>query len=152
MRGSRMFNIALLVGGLAYGIYQWQQMPHEAASSTAATSGQTPPELQQFIAHALKVYDAQNFAEIVTLMPPLEIQALQPRGKNLSPEELAKVLRERPEALATAAINFQELQAIQHKTPVMEDDGTRAVYKLDTPIKGQTQVVFVKIGSTWYKP
>ncbi len=153
MRSSRVLNIALLVAGIAYGIYQWQQTPRDSGeAASVGAPGPTPPDLRQFMARAITVYRSQDFSEIVKLMPPVEIQALQPRGKNLSLGELATVLRERPAAQATAALNLQEVLAVQDKTPFLEEEGTRAIYALDPPIQGQTQVVFVKIGETWYKP
>ncbi len=153
MRSTRVLNIILLLAAVTYGVYQWSHGSSTAGAAQSANDAQVPPPgLKQFIAHAKEVYGAQDFSQIVTLMPPLEVQVLQPRGKNLSLEELAKVLRDRPEAMAAADINYQELLAVQNKIPVLEDDGARAVYKLDTPIHGQTQVVFVKISDQWYMP
>jgi hypothetical protein len=154
MRISRMLNIGLVLAAVAYGVFQWSQRS-SGADATKADAGSAevpPPDLKQFIAHATEIYRGQDFAEIVKLMPPQEVQILQPRGKNLSLDELAGLLRERPTAYASADINLRELQAVQGKIPEMQDDGTRAVYKLDTPISGQTQVVFVKIGDRWYMP
>lgn len=154
MRFNRVLNVALLVCAIAYGIYQWRQSKGSADDSPAPvviTGRPSPPELQAYIARAIEVYRKQDFTGIVQLMPPLEIQVLQPRGKNLPPQELGKVLHERPNADADVALNLQELEAVQTLNPVLEDDGTRAVFKLPSPIQSQQQVVFVKIKQRWYK-
>ncbi|HVU39115.1 MAG TPA: hypothetical protein VHC95_12340 [Opitutales bacterium] len=156
MRYNRVFNVVLLVGAVAYGVYQWRQnadSADEAPPAPVAVTGQpAPPALQEFIAHAIAVYRKQDFTEIVKLMPPAEVQVLQPRGKNLPPDQLGEVLRERPNADADVALNLEELEAVKDRTPVLEEDGTRAVFALATPIQNQPQVVFVKIGGQWYKP
>jgi len=121
-----------------------------ANPGTPATAAQQA-ELKQVIAQAINIYVAQDYGGMATLTDPELIKNLSASGQPaLTTGEYAKVLSQRPDAPTTIAQTLQALLYIQDETPAISADGTRAVYSLNRPVGKISQMVFKKVGGTWY--
>ena len=123
---------------------------------------------------------AVAFASILIIVGPLYAQAVEPREKLgtaileairlleakeyqtflksfAEPKDLETFTNGRP--LEEFANRFGEskaqrllgvLKTIVAQTPILEADGTKAVYQWTEPIEGKSSITFVKVDKYWY--